>query len=62
MERFAQLFWPDVEKDEKLRQQFLHDCGIQDLRERIEKLDGDAKRTLEDVSLLHFFFFSLSRN
>ncbi|EJT76862.1 hypothetical protein GGTG_06776 [Gaeumannomyces tritici R3-111a-1] len=52
VERFARLFWPDAEKDEKMRQQFTDYCGIQNLRARTVRMDGNAHQTLQDLYYL----------
>ncbi|KAL8316297.1 hypothetical protein RB597_000272 [Gaeumannomyces tritici] len=52
VERFARLFWPDAEKDEKMRQQFTDYCGIQNLRARTVRMDSNAHQTLQDLYYL----------
>lgn len=50
--KFSNLFWPGTfEGAEKYRRQFMHDCGIEALVERVHRLKENAKRTLDAVSL-----------
>ncbi|KAL8380160.1 hypothetical protein RB599_009565 [Gaeumannomyces hyphopodioides] len=52
VERFAQLFWPDTEKDKKIRQQFTDYCGVQNLKARTTRLDNNAHQSLQDLYYL----------
>ena len=50
VEKFSSLFWLRINNEnDQYREQFLDDCGIKGLIERVEKLDEDANRTLQAV-------------